>query len=483
MLLGFYIVRILLDKLGAQYYGMYCVAINIITIALFLVTVFTVSAQRFFAFELGNNNIHKIKILFGNFNLVSIFSIIISILFSEIFILFFNGNINIDKNELNLFINTFNLLMLSLSLTAMQNLYVSLMSAYEDLSAYSLISIVDILLKVFIIFLINENDENKIIEYSFWLLLQTVFVTIIYIFYTYKKYSIKFYFISFEKILLKDILIYNSWNTIGNLAVILCRNGIGFLLSIFFYLSTVTAYNVSLQIHTGIMLFVASFQKALTPSIIKLYAQNEIIKLKNLLYLNSKINFMILWMIALPIFIYIDDILSLWLIDTPQNVNIFVRLFLLQALVYSLDMPFVAAIQATGKIREISLTGGFILLLAFPVSFIFYKFGFEMTIGVIVYIVASFLCFMVEIFYLKKWLEITYKEFFLEIFLKVLISAILSYIGINFIASNLDNNFINFVLVFIVSIFVNLGIYFFIILNQKERFFVITIIQKMKKFV
>ncbi|MDL2269705.1 hypothetical protein LJC41_07065, partial [Desulfosarcina sp. OttesenSCG-928-G17] len=65
MLVSLYTVRVLLNTLGEDDYGIYCVISGVVSLFTFLGTSMALASQRFLAFEIGRGDLEALKRVFS----------------------------------------------------------------------------------------------------------------------------------------------------------------------------------------------------------------------------------------------------------------------------------------------------------------------------------------------------------------------------------------------------------------------------------
>jgi hypothetical protein len=136
---------------------------------------------------------------------------------------------------------------------------------------------------------------------------------------------------------------------------------------------------------------------------------------------------------------------------------------------YSLNRPFIMAIHAVGKTKLINLTGGAALLMVLPVSYILLKMGFPAHVPFIVYILGTMGEFYFDLYFLKKFTNLSYKDFLtktmMPIFQVVLISVALT----SLVYFLMEKSFIRFILVLFASYFSVLCCTYFLAMDKNLR--------------
>ena len=104
--------------------------------------------------------------------------------------------------------------------------------------------------------------------------------------------------------------------------------------------------------------FVNNFQLAMNPQIVKSYASNEKHDMFNLVFRGSKLSYLLLLTMSLPIVLEAPFILEIWLRNVPEYTVIFLRLVLITALIDSLSGTLITSMHASGKVRDYQIIVG-----------------------------------------------------------------------------------------------------------------------------
>jgi O-antigen/teichoic acid export membrane protein len=169
---------------------------------------------------------------------------------------------------------------------------------------------------------------------------------------------------------------FAGWTMFGAFSYSSMSQGINILLNIFFNPVVNAARAIAFQISGQIFSFVNNFQIAVGPQLIKYYAAGEYGLMKKLYYQSSKLSYYLLYIIALPVFLNMNLLLTWWLKKVPENTILFARLVILDSLIYCMAGTLIHLVQATGKNKFYEIGVGVILLLNVPISYIFLKLGY-----------------------------------------------------------------------------------------------------------
>lgn len=80
---------------------------------------------------------------------------------------------------------------------------------------------------------------------------------------------------------------------------------------------------IAYQVQGAVQRFITSFQMAVNPQIVKLYAQKDFVAMYKLMIQSSRLSFYLMFIMTLPIYVYINEILTIWLKDVPTYTGIF----------------------------------------------------------------------------------------------------------------------------------------------------------------
>ena len=167
MLISLYTSRLVLNTLGITDYGIYNVVGGIISLLGFITSSLGGASSRYLTFELGKGNINKLKKTFGNILSIHIlFSIAILILGETIGLWFFYNKLQIpiERFDAAFWVYQFSIFTSIVSFISIP--YNAVIIAHEKMSAFAYISIIDVILKLLIVYLLLIIPYDKLIIYS-----------------------------------------------------------------------------------------------------------------------------------------------------------------------------------------------------------------------------------------------------------------------------------------------------------------------------
>jgi len=459
-----------LNTLGTIDYGIYNVVGGIVVMFSFLSGTMATASQRFFAYELGRNDIQQLKKTFSLIIIIyAIIAVIIFLLAETVGLWFLNKMmvIPLERMEAANWIYQFSIL--SFLVTIMTIPYNAVIIARENMKVFAYVSIVEVILKLAIVYILVWGSFDKLKVYACLMFATTCIVT-----YTYRKICKRRYeecrFQYFwERDLFKTLISYSGWNLFGAMAGILNNQGINILLNLFFGPAINATRTIAYQINVALNQFVSSFIQAANPQITKYYAANKNKEMQNLVFKSSKFSFFLLFSLSMPLLFETDYILILWLKDLPEYVVIFTRLIVIVALIDTLSYPLMTAAQATGNIKVYqSIVGGFFLL-NLPISYYFLKINFPPQTTMYIAIIVAIMCLFLRLRILKTLIGLSVKLFFEKVLLPIIYVAILANILPLILYSLLNESLLRFFYVFVTSIVSSVFVIYFIGLYKSEK--------------
>jgi O-antigen/teichoic acid export membrane protein len=428
MLVSLITVRVVLNTLGVVDYGIYNVVGGIVVMFSFISNTMAAASQRFFAFDLGKNDFVHLKQTFSMSVIINvIIGGIILILAESIGLYFLNHKLNIPANRLITANWIYQFSILSFIITIMTTPFNAIIIAREKMGVYAYVSIIEVVSKLLFVYLLVIFSTDKLKLYAFFMLLNTLLISCIYIFYCKQKYDETKYEYVWNKELFKILINYSGWNLFGAIAYVFNSQGINILLNIFFGPVVNASRGIAFMINASINQFVNNFTTALNPQITKYFAAGENVQMLNLVFKSSKWSYFLLFFLSMPILIETNFILVLWLKQVPEYVVLFTRLVIMSAIIDTLSNSLITTALATGKIKKYQIIVGSTLLLNLPISYLFLKLGFQPQITMIVSIFISLTCLFLRLWMLSSMVGLSINKYFKDVIFVILMVSVIAY--------------------------------------------------------
>ena len=354
--------------------------------------------------------------------------------------------------------------------------------AHERMKAFAYISIMDVVLKLLIVYLLVIIPFDKLKIYAFFIFCIQALDRLIYGWYCNRHFKeAKFSFI-WDKRLFREMTGFAGWNLFGNVAVIAFTQGLNLLLNVFFGPVVNAARGVSVQVQGAINGFSSNFQTALNPQITKNYATHELDRMHSLIFASSKYSFFLLFFLSLPILIETNQILTWWLKTVPDYTVSFLRIMMCTSMIDAMSNPLIVAAQATGKIKVYQIVVGSILLLILPISYVALKLGFPPESVFIVHLLITIIAQGARLWMIRPMIQLSLKEYYVNVINKIMIICSLSIICPLICYYLFPANFYRFLSVCVASVISVSASVFYCGLRTHERSIIINKINTLLKF-
>ena len=403
MLVGLYTSRVVLQALGIDDFGLFNVVGGVVGLLTFFNRTMEKSTQRFLNIAMVKGDEEGLGAIFAS-------SVTVHLLIAGLFLLmgetvglwFLNEKVNIPEGRELAAIIVYQATVLSVCATFISLPYSAAVIAYERMTFFAVVSIVDVILKLCIAWLLLLHTGDRLALYGVLLLLMNIFNALMFYVYCKRKHPVLKFRLSFNKENFEKIFSFVSWTLVGQFSVVGCNQGNVLLVNMFYSLAANAAMSVGNQVNNAIVSLTTNFQTAFNPQITKSYANGDYVYLKSLVYSTSKISYCILFVVALPIAFNIDWILDLWLTEVPDLSNAFAILFMVNGIINALSMPFNFTVLSSDNIRNFQIATAIVFLADIPITYFLFTIGMPPTTVLWVKIAVITVILFVRIYYASK---------------------------------------------------------------------------------
>ena len=368
--------RVILQTIGVEDYGISSVVGGVISMFTFINAAMVSSTQRYLNFELVRGDANQLRSVFStSLQIHALIALAIIVLSETVGLWFLNEKLVIPEARMTAAMWVYQCSILSCAVGIMSTPYNAVIVAHEKMSAFAYISILDVSLKLLVVYLLVALPFDKLIILAILNLLVQLFIRYIYTLYCHRHFPESYFQFRFNKTLFKEMFGFAGWSFWGNLAAILYTQGLNMMLNIFFGPIVNAARGIAVQVQSAVQQFVGGFQTALNPQITKNYASNNLPQMHSLMFRSARFSFLLLFFLSLPVLMETNFILTLWLKTVPDDAVIFTQIMICISLIYTTANPCIIANQATGKVKIYQMVVGGILLLILPISYVVLKLG------------------------------------------------------------------------------------------------------------
>ncbi|MBC5622722.1 MULTISPECIES: hypothetical protein [Butyricimonas] len=463
--------RIILDVLGVEDFGIYNLIAGSVAILSFLNGAMMVSTQRYLSVCLGSNDASK---LFKIFNTSFILHIAIALLiFFVIEILglwLFDGILKFDLERFDVAKLVYHIVAFTLFVTIVGVPYNAAINAREDMWFFALVEILLVVLKLLAAFYLYYTPYDALVVFA----VSTLLITFV-------GYIIKWWWCQWHyqetKIdikrgvdfkILKEILAFCGWNTLGAAAQVGRNQGTAVVLNVFWGTLANAAYGITNQVNGLLVSFSQTLTSAIAPQIMKSKGSENQSRMLYLAMLSCKFSFFLSSLWGVILLSELPLILRFWLKEVPVNTIEFCRWTIWIFLIMQLYPGLVRALQADGRIKYYQIAISILLLLPLLIGCGLFAWGFSINsiFGVMIFAQVMTLC--VTLYFSKIYVGLIIKDYLWNVVLKSCMMFSVSLL-VAYIFHYIENEWLRFISVVLTALITQCLFFGKIILSGTER--------------
>lgn len=428
MIVSLYTSRVTLQVLGEEDFGIYNLVAGFVVLFGFLNYAMERATLRFLLVEKGGGTPESMNKIF-NVAISShiMIACLVLLLAETIGLWFVNNSLNIPEGKENVANIVYQLAILSTIVNIIRVPYNSSIIAYEKMSFYAYLSIIEALLRLSGVLLLEYFFvSHLLVIYSIIFFIVTLLIFLSYKFYCTRNFNTCRFNFYWDKKKFFEMLSFSIWSMVGGVGNIAAQQGVSIILNIFYGVVINAAVAITYQVGQAINNIISSYQTAFNPHLVKLYVNNEGKKLANTIVTSSKISYYLALMMIMPLMLNMDYVLHLWLGDSiPPHTTSFCMLFLIFYAIDAMSAPLWMANQATGKIKTYNIVFAAFVLCNLPLCYIALKLGAKPEIAFIIRIGINLLLHVFRIFYMNHQIGLPIKEYILKsLVLPIIVTAL-----------------------------------------------------------
>ncbi len=480
LLVTLYTTRVLLDALGVVDYGIYNVVCGFVAMFSFLNTSISNGIQRFYNFELGKNGEAGAGTVYNTSLIIqTLLALILLVLLEAVGPWYIDNKMVLPPERLPEARLVFQFAVVSFVLTVLQAPFTAAVLAHERMDFYAVISVLDAVLKLAVVFLISNSSSDRLALYGALIFLVSVIHFLAYVIYARKSFSELRLNLKFIPGLFRSMLSFSGWNIFGTLSTMFKDQGVNMVMNLFFGPVVNAARGVSAQVNSGIQSFVSSLTIPVRPQVIQAYAREDFRRTLDLTYSVSKFGCFLMYLMALPISFEIDFILNVWLGGTvPEHTGSFVILVILNSFIGNLNSPISGIIHASGRMKLYQLSTSAVSLMSVPLGYLFLKLGAEPESALLTVFILSAISQVVSLFVLKTVISFSIRDYLKAVMLPLLaVFAATVWVPVPLVHF-MGQGWLRFVTVTVVSVAVTLPLIYCIGLNASEKKLMADLVRK-----
>lgn len=483
LFVSLYTSRVFLNVLGVEDYGISNVVAGFVSMFSFLNTSLANAIQRFYNAELGKNGSKGItKVYNTSLVIQGIIALFVVALLESVGLWYLYEKMVIPSDRFEVAFWLYQFSTISAAVVIMQSPFTAAVMAYERMNTYAVISILEVILKLGFALALPYISIDRLLMYGAFYMVLSILTFLSYFIYSKKEFKELHFQRSYKKSMFKDMISFSGWNLCGTFACMIREQGLNMVLNIFFGPIVNAARGVAYQVSGALQGFVSNLSLAAKPQMVQSFATGDSSRTIKLMYTMSKLSFIFLFVLSVPVIFNIDYILHLWLGNVvPDHAANFVILVIITNFMNNLNAPLSNVVYATGKMRNYEVTFSVINLLIIPISFIVLKLGAPAEMAFIVYLVMTVFVQIGCLLVIQTLTKISLSDYFMSLIVPIVIVACITLPLIYIINFYLQQNLIGIVIEYIVITLLSSVLFYYVVLDSTEKKFVYNIIYKQKK--
>ena len=470
MLVGLYTSRVVLATLGVEDYGIYGVVGGVVAMMGFLNASMSGATSRFLTFELGRGDKERLAKTFSSALIVHIgIAIIVFILAETVGLWFLCNKLNIPEGRMEAahWVYQFSILATMLSITQVP--YNATIIAHEKMDVYAYMEILNVSLKLLIVYLLCIGNFDKLILYASLMLAVSILIMMVYRIYAIRHFPEAHFHWIWDKTYLRPLLSFSGWDLYGNACVIARQQGTNFLINIFYGVVYNAASGIATTVQGTISGLAFNIILAFRPQIIKQYAKGNVEDMSKLVGNAVCFTTILFGCMSIPLILETHYIMKAWLGVIPEKSEIFCQILLIASFLGLLNNIWNTCIHATGKIKEISIFSGTFFLISLPIIYVVFQFKAPVESAYLVFILSIVFVNVSNLLIIKKEIPKLKLNFVFLNYIKVIIVLMASYYITSLFKAQMQETFIRLLVDCFICWIIVFVFSFIFILNKKQK--------------
>lgn len=398
-----YISRKILQYLGVEDFGLYTVVGGVVFLLGFINSSMSGSTSRFLSVAIGEENTAKITDTFNAAKHLHFGVAVLILLLGETFGLWIvNNYLNFAAQKMPIVNFVYQISLITVIFSILQVPYSAIVISMERLDIYAKIEIINILLKLCIVLILPFFAFDRLGFYSILLLLVSLCVYIIYKYYCSFNYKSFRYNSKIQLGIIKPMVKFSGWDLLGWGGVSLSTQGRQIFINRFFGVAVNSANGVAASASAIIQAFTNNVIMAFRPRIMKCYAAHDFETMQKLTEIAFTLVILLMGIIIVPIFYYMNYLMELWLVEVPVYTKDFCRLLLIFQFFEAINTVVKLGIHASGKMMKFTIIGSIIQLINVIATYLLYFFDFPVVSTYLVAILLSVFNVLQNMYLLKQ---------------------------------------------------------------------------------
>jgi O-antigen/teichoic acid export membrane protein len=482
--LSLYTTRLVLLSLGVQDFGIFNLVGGAIAMLTFLNNAMTNATQRFMSYSAGAGDLLRQKKIFNVSSVLHlVIAILIVILLEVVGYFLFKNVFRIPADRIDSAKFVFQFMAVSTFFTIVSVPYDAVINAHENMLLYSLLGIVESIIKLLIALYLMSSPYDKLVVYGLCAAILSILLLIvrrIYCSFRYEECKIDFkqYF---DKTIFHELKAFAAWSFLGASSSMISNYGQGIVMNSFFGPVVNTAQGVASQVSGQLGVFAGTMSKALNPVIDKSEGAGNRSGMLRASLMGSKISFFLLLIFYVPMLIEMPYVFDLWLKTVPPFVILFCRLLLIRNLIEQLFLTLHSSITAVGNIKRYQICLSMLNILPLIICYGLFSYDYPAETLYVVFLLYSCCSGILILFFAEKYCGLSVAFFLKEVVLRCVAILVITFILAFIPWLLLSESFLRLLLVGISSTFSFLVATWFIGFPKDEKMYIQSLLSGLRR--
>ena len=405
MVFGLISVRLILQALGEESYGIYVIVGGIVAMLDILNSNMSNTSMRYLAYSLGSKDKNDILVTFNSTVVIHYLIGLLTIAILEVGgWIMFEYIVNIPEGRMGEAKIIYQFMVVTTFITVISVPYDAVTNAHEKIWMLSVFDVMASVLKLGVAIALIYYGGNRLIFYGFLLMALQVLMRIVKVTYARRNFSEcrKRMRNMVNKNKIKEILSFTGWNLFGSIAALGAGQLRSIIVNYFFGVRLNAAQGVSSQVSHPLNQIVVSMTRAINPQIMKSEGGGDHQRMKYIVAIGAKYSTFLMALFGIPVLIEAPFLLGVWLDKVPEYAVIFVQFSIVGMLMEKLTFQLNHAVSAVGNIRGLQFFSAVTNLLYLPVAWYLFNLGYSPVSIYWLFLVSLVLIAIVSLYFAKR---------------------------------------------------------------------------------
>lgn len=318
MLVGIFSVRIMLDALGVDDYGLQAVAGGVLGMFTLIVEGLGTSTSRYITYELGRGDPRRLNDTFCTAMLVFIaMAAVIVVLGETVGLWFLTHKLNIPAGREHAAMVVFQLSVTGAAVNIPQAPYSAVMLAHEKFNISAYLSLFSSFARLGLLYYVARSSLDHLILYQWGMFAISMSTLLFSRIYCTRHFPESRFRLRFDSSIFRPMLTFSIWETFGAINRTLKGTGYQMVLNMFHGVALNAAIGIGTTVSGAVTGLSYTVSAAFKPTIVKLFAGNDINGMKASIHNATLISMVLYGIFAIPLLVELDFVMNLWLNDIP----------------------------------------------------------------------------------------------------------------------------------------------------------------------